>query len=54
MYIRFRHHLVMAFTCLRARRVLPLFGYSLMAFASSPFDMVREMFTYVRKIQQNR
>jgi hypothetical protein len=54
MYIRFRHYLVMAFTCLRARRLFSTIGYSLLAVFSSPLDMVTELVSYGRKIRRNR
>ena len=54
MYIRFRHYLVMAFTCLRARRLFSTIGYSSLAILSSPLDMVNELVSYGRKIRRNR
>lgn len=49
-YIRFRHWAVMVVAYKRNKMYLKMLGATVVAFVSSPIDLVKEIFKYIKKI----
>ncbi|PAW30075.1 hypothetical protein BKC07_04410 [Peribacillus simplex] len=54
MFIRFRHHIVMAITGIRSRFYFVFFMHTLLAILSSPIDALREPISYIKKIKNHK
>lgn len=54
MFVRFRHHIVMAIASKRNKKPLWFFKHSLFAILSSPMDVVTECFMFVKRIVANK
>lgn len=51
MFIRFRHHVVMAVTGLRCRMYLTFIKHTMLAIVHSPVDAIVEPISYIKKLQ---